>query len=84
MGESSGDGNGDKDKKTKKNRCHTCRKKVGLTGVYLAIPNMFSLSLSLSLSLSFKKKLYCFLFCLGAVLFVCFDLFGLNEEYGCV
>ncbi|KAK7096284.1 AN1-type zinc finger protein 6-like isoform X2 [Littorina saxatilis] len=28
----SSDSSGDKDKKPKKNRCHTCRKKVGLTG----------------------------------------------------
>ena len=34
LDESSGDSNSDRDKKPKKNRCHTCRKKVGLTGMY--------------------------------------------------
>lgn len=32
LDDSSGDSSSDKDKKPKKNRCHTCRKKVGLTG----------------------------------------------------
>ena len=34
LDESSGDSSSDRDKKPKKNRCHTCRKKVGLTGMY--------------------------------------------------
>lgn len=34
LDESSGDSSSDRDKKPKKNRCHTCRKKVGLTGTY--------------------------------------------------
>ncbi|XP_076439292.1 uncharacterized protein LOC143278144 [Babylonia areolata] len=35
------DGNGEKDKKSKKNRCHTCRKKVGLTGFQCRCGGLF-------------------------------------------
>ncbi|KAG5874661.1 hypothetical protein JTB14_006512 [Gonioctena quinquepunctata] len=35
------DKDGDKDAKKKKNRCHTCRKKVGLTGFQCRCGNLF-------------------------------------------
>lgn len=35
------DGSGDKDKKPKKNRCHNCRKKVGLTGFVCRCGGLF-------------------------------------------
>ncbi|KAK7482114.1 hypothetical protein BaRGS_00026579 [Batillaria attramentaria] len=35
------DGNGDRDKKPKKNRCHNCRKKVGLTGFVCRCGGLF-------------------------------------------
>ncbi|KAL8558697.1 hypothetical protein ACOMHN_037790 [Nucella lapillus] len=41
LDDSSTDSNGDKDKKPKKHRCHTCRKKVGLTGFQCRCGGLF-------------------------------------------